>query len=200
MMKKMIKTVVFLFSVSALSGALLAYCESKTKPLIEANQLKIEHEAQKSIIDSNTFKEVTVELDGEKKAVKVAYNDNNLPLGAIFKVAPKGFGGDITMLVGISTEGRVTGYKILSHSETPGLGSKLLSEKFAKGISRLLKMNPSPNFSVKKDGGDVDAITAATISSRAFCKGINSALDLFGRTKQVLFTPAPESNISGGNQ
>lgn len=196
MIKSIIKTGLFLFTVSALSGILLAYSESVTKPLIDSNQRKIEQDAQNAILPSKSFKEIT---EG-KDTFTVGYNENNKPNGAIFKVAPKGFGGAITMLVGINADGKVTGYKILSHTETPGLGAKLLSNKFKTDFENLLKANPSPVFKVKKDGGNVDAITAATISSRAFCSGINTALSTFNNLKSKILASASETTTSGGSQ
>ena len=87
----------------------------------------------------------------------------------------KGFGGDLTVLVGFADDGSIKGYHILQSSETPGLGAKAATW-FREGKGSILGRNPgSENLTVKKDGGDVDAITASTITSRAFLRCVNNA-------------------------
>lgn len=199
MIKNMLKTGLFLFIVSAISGLLLAYSESITGPIILENQLKAELEAQNNILPSKAFRDFNVEEAGKTVNFKVGFDENNKVTGAVFKVSPKGFGGPINTLVGINAQGKVTGYKILSLSETPGLGSKLTSEKFTENLKTLLALNSNPRFKVKKDGGDVDAITAATISSRAFCVGLSEAQNTFNTYKtQILEYKAPEADLTGG--
>ena len=199
MIKGMLKTGLFLFIVSAISGLLLAFSESITGPIISANQLKTETEAQNNILPSKTFSEFTTNEAGKIISFKVGFDESNNVTGAVFKVSPKGFGGPINTLVGINKEGKVTGYKILSLSETPGLGSKLTSQTFTENLKTLLSINSNPKFKVKKDGGDVDAITAATISSRAFCLGLSEAQNTFNNYKEkILAFKAPENQIPGG--
>lgn len=90
--------------------------------------------------------------------------------GEAVKVSPRGYSGPIEMLIGINKEGKVTGLKVLNHRETPGLGANIVKESFLKQfIGKSLKNPIEP----KKD---IDAITGATISSRAVCKGIKEAL------------------------
>lgn len=204
MIKGMIKTGLFLFVVAALAGILLAFTESQTAPVIRENQIKAEENAQKEVLPSDAFSdEFTKEIDNKKISYRVGFTTDGKVTGAVFKVSPKGFGGDIKTIVGINKDGRVVNYKILSLSETPGLGNKLTSEKFSSDFKNLLANNSSPNFKVKKDGGDVDAITAATISSRAFCTGINQALDSFKLVKEDVLSAkftqkAEEAPITGG--
>jgi len=93
---------------------------------------------------------------------------------AVEVVTKKGFGGKVKVMVGFDMEGNITGYNVLDCSnETPGLGAKM-PDWFQKGQKGdVIGMNPSQKaVTVTKDGGDVDAITAATISSRAFCDAI----------------------------
>ena len=89
---------------------------------------------------------------------------------------PNGFGGTLTVLVGFDAEGVIMGYQILQTSETPGLGAKA-SDWFQKGGKGcIVGLNPKDaNLTVGKDGGDVDAITASTITSRAFLRCVNAA-------------------------
>ncbi|MDP4210671.1 MAG: RnfABCDGE type electron transport complex subunit G [Bacteroidota bacterium] len=85
----------------------------------------------------------------------------------------KGFGGHISIMVGFLPDGTIYNTSVLEHKETPGLGTKMTDPKFK---NQFKGKNPnSYNLSVKKDGGDVDAITAATISSRAFCDALGNA-------------------------
>ncbi len=96
---------------------------------------------------------------------------------AIETYSDKGYSGEIKLMVGFDSDGKLLNYSVLSHKETPGLGSKI-SEWF-KGDNKkqnILGLNPSEvSMKVSKDGGDVDGITAATISSRAFLEAVNKA-------------------------
>ena len=196
MKNNMLKTGGFLFVVAAISGTLLAFSESLTAPVIKENQLKAEIEAQNEVLPSFEFLEKTANVNGKPINYKVGFDRNGKVTGAVFKVSPKGFGGLINTMVGINNQGRVIYYKILSLSETPGLGSKLTSEKFSEGMKGLIENNASPIFKVKKDGGDVDAVTAATISSRAFCSGLNEALENYNVLKdQILSSKLPDKTL-----
>ncbi len=99
--------------------------------------------------------------------------------GIAFKVSsPEGYGGTIEVMVGLLPEGTINGIEILSHLETPGLGAKIREVKFK---DRFKKRNLSnTKWAVKKDAGDIDGITGATISSRAVIKAIKGGLELYG--------------------
>lgn len=88
-----------------------------------------------------------------------------------------GFGGKMKVMVGFSQDGHILGYKILEHSETPGLGDKagVWFQNADKPGQNIIGRKATGKLQVSKDGGDVDAITAATISSRAFLKAVNEA-------------------------
>ena len=95
---------------------------------------------------------------------------------AIAVVAANGFGGALTVLVGFDNEGKIIDYSLLSHAETPGLGSKAADwfKKGAKGDITGKNPGEAP-LTVSKDGGEIDAITASTITSRAFLLAVNNA-------------------------
>lgn len=97
--------------------------------------------------------------------------------GTPIKVAVDGFGGTMEVMVGFAADGTILGYKILQHQETPGLGDKAGAwfQNADKPGQCIVGRQATGEFTVSKDGGDVDAITAATISSRAFLKAINTA-------------------------
>jgi electron transport complex protein RnfG len=103
----------------------------------------------------------------------------NQPAGyAIKTYSDRGFGGHIELMAGFRMDGTINRITVLQHKETPGLGTKMTEPKF---LNQFFGKNPG-NFAmrVKKDGGQVDAITAATISSRAFCDAMQRAYDALG--------------------
>ena len=114
-----------------------------------------------------------------------------------------GFGGKMKVMFGFAPDGTILGYKVLEHSETPGLGDKAVwwfQDKDKPG-QNIVGRVANGTFSVSKDGGDVDAITAATISSRAFLKAANEAYNKFrsmdaatGATKPVATEDAEEED------
>lgn len=114
--------------------------------------------------------------------------------GVAIETAVDGFGGVIRMMVGFDAEGNILGYEILEHQETPGLGSHI--EHWFKNENKpgqnIIGRKANGQFSVSKDGGDVDAITAATISSRAFLKAVNQAYEQFLGQKPDAHTGATE--------
>ena len=97
--------------------------------------------------------------------------------GTAIKVAVDGFGGKMIVMRGFAQDGTILGYKILEHQETPGLGDKATwwFQVADKPGQNVIGRQATGQFKVSKDGGDVDAITAATISSRAFLKALNDA-------------------------
>ena len=97
---------------------------------------------------------------------------------------PKGFGGNLTVLVGFDAEGTVLGYRVMESSETPGLGAKA-GEWFQKGNKGDIIGKTAGNLTVSKDGGDVDAITASTITSRAFLRCVNAAYNALASAKEA---------------
>ena len=97
-------------------------------------------------------------------------------IGAAVEASSNAFGGTLTVLVGFDPEGNIIDYSLLKHAETPGLGSKA-ADWFKKGAKGdITGMNPGEKpLTVSKDGGQVDAITASTITSRAFLLAVNNA-------------------------
>jgi len=109
--------------------------------------------------------------EAAKKAVLAGHED-----GTAIEAAVDGFGGQFRVMVGFDAEGNILGYEILEHQETPGLGSHMTHWfKNADKPGQNIIGRKGGNLMVSKDGGDVDAITAATISSRAFLKAVNQA-------------------------
>jgi electron transport complex protein RnfG len=114
-----------------------------------------------------------------------AKNQGQLVGLAIETSSKKGYSGKISIMVGFKPDGTINNYSVIEHKETPGLGTKMAEWfKTDKKDQSILGKNPATTkFKVKKDGGDVDAITAATISSRAFCESIQRAYDAYMSAK-----------------
>ena len=100
--------------------------------------------------------------------------------GYAVQVAPVGFDGAITMMVGVDFEGKVLGISVISHTETAGLGAVAAADTSAGENFRNGFEGKSGSVSVTKDGGEIAAITGATITSRAVCAGVNAALAVVG--------------------
>lgn len=174
--------------IAVVAAGALAAVYALTKDPIEEQQKKIVEEAIVNVLpgfDNQKGKIETEKLiarDGDKQEVTVnlASNADGTIFGAAVETyTDKAFGGMFTIMVGFDAEGNVLGTSVIKAAETPGLGDKIKSDEFAGQFKNTdKKINPKgSNFDirVKKDGGEVDAITAATISSRAFCDAVNRA-------------------------
>jgi len=134
---------------------------------------------------------VEVPMDGETVTVFPARKDGQLAGIAVESHDNNGFSGLITVMYGFTPGGDITGYAVMQHAETPGLGSKM-GEWFSNPAHTIVGLNTkTANLTVSKDGGDVDAITAATISSRAFLRALTlagKAADIFAAQQSTLIT------------
>jgi len=177
-----INMLITLFGVTLIASVSLALVYNLTKEPIEKSKT-LKKEKAMSIVLPKFDKIVSHKaLPPESKdsvEVNVAY-DNNENVGvAIETYTDLGFGGRIRAIVGFRMDGSIFDVVHLEHKETPGLGDKI--EKSKSNWSDQFKGKNSSSFplKVKKDGGDVDAITASTISSRAYCDAINKAYKVF---------------------
>ncbi len=160
-----------LLLIAAVVAALLAGVNMVTAP--EIARLKAE-KTQKAIEAVLPGGGNEVALTGDTGIVSKVYESET---GYAIQVAPAGFGGTIDMMVGIDKDGNVLGISVISHAETAGLGD-VAAAKSAKGEAfRGEFVGESGNVSVDKDGGQIAAITGATITSRAICTGVNAALE-----------------------
>lgn len=174
-----------MFVICVVSGGVLGVVYNATKDPIAAAETAKKTEAIKNVLpEFNELKETMVKsaLEDVEIPFYLAYDANNNFIGAAVETfTSKGFSGNISLMVGILADGTVNNISVLQHAETPGLGSKMSEPSFKDQFNN--KNASSFNFNVKKDGGDVDAITAATISSRAFCDAVNRALSTFENNK-----------------
>ena len=139
--------------------------------------------------------EVKQDVDG-KELTFIVYQVKDAQgkdLGAAVQSTTMGFGGDLKVLVGFDPEGKILGYTLLEHAETPGLGAKA-DQWFQKGQKGdIVGKDPKEPLTVSKDGGQVDAITASTITSRAFLKAVNQAYSAYKATPTDAETGATTS-------
>lgn len=174
--------------ISFCASALLAGGYVLTKEPIEKALQEKKDAAIKEVLpkgDIEIGKAVEVRLDGYEDAFVVypAKKGGNFIGCAIETYDNNGYGGKVRSMVGFDVEGRVINYSVLEANETPGLGAKVSDWFKTKGDIRG-KDPASEDFKVKKDGGEIDAITAATITSRAFLSSVKSAYQAFIRYKE----------------
>ena len=178
-----------LFVICLVCSALLAGVYALTAEPIAAAAAAKNEAAIKEVLPESavTIEEVrTVDMDGQKYEYNLAYDEQGNTVGCAINVAPVGFGGPIAIKVGFDANGVIWNTKVLSQAETPGLGAKCTDASFSeqfKGFDPAQK-----KLAVKKDGGDVDAITASTITSRAYADGLATASKVFQTIAQ---TPMP---------
>ena len=168
-----------LTGVTVVSVALLAWVNELTKePIAQANA-KALNDAVNLVIpgfDNDPIAEKKMqEVNGVEYAVYPATKGGEY-IGAAVEASSMGFGGELKILVGFDAQGNILNYSLLSHAETPGLGSKADVWFKEGGKGDITGMNPGESpLAVSKDGGKVDAITASTITSRAFLNAVNAA-------------------------
>jgi len=162
-----------LFLIAAVVAAALAGVNAVTKPVIDELNAAATQEAIAAVLPGGFDTEITDYADATGIVSKVYQGAN----GYAVEVGPGGFDNTITMMVGIDNEGKVLGISVVSHTETAGLGA-VADADTPKGIAfREQFVGAVGSVAVSKDGGTMDAITGATITSRAICVGVNAALD-----------------------
>lgn len=117
-----------------------------------------------------------------------------------YRINGQGYGGEISLIMGVDDAGRILGVRVLSHAETPGLGDKIEARKdsWILGFNGLsLGKPPASAWRVKKDGGQFDQFSGATITPRAVIRTIREGLEFFkAHRTELLATEPPEKNIS----
>ena len=196
----LINMVVALLVIAAVSGGVLGLVYGMTKDTIAmVDQKKNEAAIQKvlPLEGEITYKADTLKYTYEGVDLtfpcNLAYDANGTFQGAAVKTSEGGFGGKIDMMVGFAADGTIKGTSVLSHAETPGLGANMTG----KFKDQFVDKNPaSYKLTVTKDGGDVDAITAATITSRAFSKAVDKAYQAFMANKAQYMNNAPTNEAA----
>ena len=165
--------------ISVIAAGALAYVNKITAGPIEENKARTLAEGINSVLGvSDAQVQQTTEAEDANGNPVVIYATNQGV--AVQAIDPNGFGGTLKVLVGFDEAGSIKGYTILEHAETPGLGAKA-GDWFQKGQKGdIIGKNPGQKeLTVSKDGGDVDAITASTITSRAFLRAVNMAFHAY---------------------
>lgn len=182
--------ILVLVGCALITGVLLAWVNHITEgPIAEKAEKTLADGIQEvmgttglTVTANDTLK---LSMDG-KEATFVVHQTadrNGRPLGAAVESTTLGFGGDLRVLVGFNPQGTILGYTILQTSETPGLGAKAQTWFQKGGKGDIIGMRPNEALlSVSKDGGQVDVITASTITSRAFLKAVNQAYAAYSQS------------------
>lgn len=222
----LVNMAVVLTAVAVVAGVLLGYINQvTTEPIAQANAKSL-NEAIAIVMpkgyDNEPASEMeTTEVSGTPYKIYKATKGGEF-LGAAVEASADGFGGKLTVLVGFDKDGNIIDYSLLQHSETPGLGSKAANwfkpQAKTKSLveslcgfevateqkkSNILGMNPGKEpLTVSKDGGNVDAITASTITSRAFLRAINNAYAAYAAQngEQVDAQTGASQQASSGNE
>lgn len=168
-----------LFLITFVTALLLGFVNQVTAPKIDINKEKTRAAAMAEIIPDAEFESAEVtnvpSPDKNTPAIQNIYKavKDGETVGYCMEVLPNGFSGTLTVVVGVNTDGTIAGAKVTSSSETPGLGAKAQSDP--TWIPQFAGKSADGNLAVTKDGGDIVAITGATITSRAVTLAVNTA-------------------------
>lgn len=174
-----------LLIICLVATTLLAGTNMITKDKIAANAVETENASRSVVLPSaKTYGEVQTLDNGITYCVGTDVSDKTA--GYVFTAGAKGYGGTVSVMVGLDTEGVITGIEILSHSETPGLGANAVKDDFKSrftGKSGELTVNKTSN-----DGQNIQAITAATITSKAVTEAVNMITEAFEQSVKGVAT------------
>ncbi len=184
-----VQLILVLGLITFVCALLLGMANGITAPQIAKNEEKTRNEAMAAIITGAEFEDMQTALSAEEVTAAGVALPNGRTAAAIsgvykatvdgadagycLEVQSKGFGGTLTMIVGINADGTVAGAKVTGHAETPGLGAK--SQTDEEWIKQYAGQPADGQLAVSKDGGSINAITGATITSRAVTDGVNTA-------------------------
>ena len=192
----LVNMVLVLTGVAVVMGGVLAWVNHLTSGPIDVQKQQALENGIKTVMQadqltvSKTDTVKTTDAKG-KEQIYIIYNNEK---GAAVESTAMGFGGQLKVLVGFDNDGNILGYTLLEHQETPGLGAKA-DQWFQKGQKGdIIGKNPSSPLTVSKDGGQVDAITASTITSRAFLLAVNNAYNAYKGQVADVQTGASKQN------
>ena len=191
MKSTLLNMVLSLGIITIVAAGLLSWIYTITEqPIAEANlqaQIQAVSDVTPAFDNDPVAEQVAVTPEGEAQAVTVfpAMKDGGLVCAAVDSYTNNGFSGFIKVIYGFDTEGNVTGFAVMEHAETPGLGAKMDDWfRSPEGNRNVIGLNATgADLTVAKDGGKVDAITAATITSRAFLDALNRAARAYNQYK-----------------
>lgn len=174
--------------VTLVAAGLLGTVFALTKEPIRLAELAKKNEAIANVVpgfDNEPSQEVErLFLDGDSIFLYTARKGEEVLGTAVETFTNKGFSGNFKLMVGIDPDGSIIKIAVIKHAETPGLGDKMEQDKSDFHVQFMGKDPTSFNVAVTKDRGDVDAITASTITSRAYCDAVIRAYEAFKQKKQ----------------
>jgi electron transport complex protein RnfG len=178
-----------LFVVTLVAAALLGSVYALTKEPIRLAELKKKNDAIKVVVpgfDNEPSQEVQrIFMDGDSIYLYTARKEGEILGTAVETFTNLGFGGLIKLMVGFAPDGTIIDIAVLKQSETPGLGNKIEKDKSDFSLQFMGKNPETFKLAVKKDRGDVDAITASTITSRAYCDAVARAYRAFKESQNA---------------
>lgn len=182
--------VVSLGLVTILAAAVLSYVYEATEEPIADMERQKKTEAIAAVVppfDNDPMTEIWVDKESGC-TVYIAKKDGDVVGGAVESYSPNGFSGRVDVIFGFDAAGTVTGYRVIKHAETPGLGAKMEQWfRDPQGHRSVIGRSPADNnLTVSKDGGEVDGITAATISSRAFLDALRRGYESFRKSNNFV--------------
>ena len=189
----LLNMVLVLTGVAVVMGAVLAYVNHLTEGPIAEQKTKALADGIKTVMvcddlvvtNTDTLRQNDAKGKEMTYIIYQAQDKQGQQLGAAVESTTGGFGGNLKVLVGFDLDGKILGYTLLEHAETPGLGAKA-DKWFQKGEKGdIIGKSPQEPLTVSKDGGQVDAITASTITSRAFLLAVNNAYKAYKATPAV---------------
>jgi len=184
----MTRLIIILTLFCLVAAAALAKVDDITKgPIAEQERLKTVT-ALKAVLPAfnndidKDAKDLVVGQDKKGRDIKIKFYTGKMDenqVGTAFQViAPDGYSGDISILMGVGPDGKVSGIEIISHKETPGLGNKIQKAEW-KNQFKGRSIDDGPGLAVKKDGGEIDQFSGATISPRAVVNAVKRGLEIY---------------------
>jgi electron transport complex protein RnfG len=184
------------------SSSLVVITESATRDKIAENERQALLNAINVLVPASQYNNdilsdtveiiATPQLATTRSTTVFRARQGQQPIAAIFtSIAPNGYSGKITLLVAVYQTGKLAGVRVISHKETPGLGDKIDERKsdWITRFSGLSLTDPEPSqWAVKKDGGQFDQFTGATITPRAVIQAVKNALHYYEEHQEQLFT------------
>lgn len=166
-MKYILRLTLTLLLITAVVAGLLAFVNELTAGRIDELTRQKAEQAMREVLPAQDYTPLNAALP---QGVTEAYRAGDD--GYVVRVAPNGFGGAIDLMVGVRADGTVNGVAVIAHSETASLGANCTREEF-----RAQYAGGAGPFAVGQDGGTIEALTGATVTSRAVTDGVNAALD-----------------------
>ncbi|TKJ40196.1 hypothetical protein CEE36_09685 [candidate division TA06 bacterium B3_TA06] len=179
-MRLEVKMVLVLMGVALGSAGLLGLVFGVTAPVIVAQKEAARQDALAMLLpEAERFEPDTLISDGDTSIIYHAYDEKETKVGIVFTVAPKGYAGPIETMVGLHVDSTVSAIRIASAAEglkeTPGLGARVLEDTFRNQFKGL----KHDDLYLAKEGGKIDAITAATVSSNAITSGVRQGVERY---------------------